>query len=157
MFRTKIEMHARQRLNNGVIFPCKAWSCSRFRFIHRLSPLSRSNLLWWIHSNLIDRCNYLVPHTSWVVEMPSNGGQYHQTIASLWISHLLDNLPLSSVMDAHIASAHNNNPRKITTEPGIMIYSLQSLMFDSMTFALPCSLFILLTSYTQIFSFQTDF
>ena len=69
----------------------------------------------------MDRCNYLVPHTSWIVEMPINAGKYHQTIASLWISHLIDNLPLSPVMMGHIASAQLTNPRKITIQSGTII------------------------------------
>ena len=32
------------------------------------------------------RCNYVIPGTTSMVEMPINGGQYQQTIASLWIS-----------------------------------------------------------------------
>ena len=68
----------------------------------------------------MDRCNYLVPNTNWMVEMPLTGGQYHQAIASLWISHLVDNLPLSPVMLAHIDSAQLTNPRKITAQSGII-------------------------------------
>ena len=82
--------------------------------------LLKINLLWWIQhlSNNMDRCNYLVPNTNWMVEMPLIGGQYHQEIASLWISHLVDNLPLSLVMLAHIDSAQLTNPRKITALTG---------------------------------------
>ena len=68
----------------------------------------------------MDRCNYLVPNTNWMVEMPLTGGQYHQAIASLWISHLVDNLPLTPVMLAHIDSAQLTNPRKINAQPGII-------------------------------------
>ena len=66
----------------------------------------------------MDRYNYLVPHTSWILEMPINASKYHQTIASIWISQLIDNLPLSPVMMEHIASAQLTNPRKITIEQG---------------------------------------
>ena len=68
----------------------------------------------------MDRCNYLVPNTNWMVEMPLTGGQYHQMIASLWISNLIDNLPLSPVMLEHIDSAQLTNPRKITAQSGII-------------------------------------
>ena len=81
----------------------------------------------------MDRCNYQVPHTSWMVEMPINAGQCHQTIASLWISHLVDNLPLSPVMVAHIASAKLTNPRQIADEQSIIICSLVALMFELKT------------------------
>ena len=60
-----------------------------------------------------------------MVEMPLTGGQYHQAIASLWISHLVDNLPLTPVMLAHIDSAQLTNPRKITAQSGII-----SLLFS---------------------------
>ena len=72
-----------------------------------------------VKSNM-DRCNYHVPNTNWMVEMPLTGGQYHQMIASLWISHLVDNLPLTPVMLAHIDSAQLTNPRKITAQSGII-------------------------------------
>ena len=36
----------------------------------------------------MDRCNYIVPHSSKIVEMTSNWSQYQQTIASHRISHL---------------------------------------------------------------------
>ena len=68
----------------------------------------------------MDRCNYLVPNTNWMVEMSLTGGQYHQAIASLWISNIIDNLPLSPVMLAHIDSAQLTNPRKITAHSGII-------------------------------------
>ena len=66
----------------------------------------------------MDRCNYLVPNNNWMVEMPLIGGPDHQMIASLWISNLIDNLPLSPVMLADIDSAQLTNPRKITSEQG---------------------------------------
>ena len=66
----------------------------------------------------MERCNYIVHHTSWMVEM---GGQYHQTILSLWISHLVHNLALSPVMLAHSASAQLTNPSQITSQPGTII------------------------------------
>ena len=55
--------------------------------------------------------------------MPINDGQYHQTIAALWISYLDDILPQSPVMVAHIASDQLTNPRKITTDQGIISFS----------------------------------
>ena len=86
---------------------------------------SRFALVDRIKSNNMDRCNYLVPNTNWMVEMPLTGGQYHQAIASLWISHLVDNLPLTPVMLAHIDSAQLTNPRKITAQSGIISFSLR--------------------------------
>ena len=76
-----------------------------------------------IKSNNMDRCNYLIPNTNWMVEMPLTGGQYHQTIASLWISHLVDNLPLTPVILGHLNSAQLTNPRKITALTGIISLS----------------------------------
>ena len=73
-----------------------------------------------VKSNVMDRCNYPVPNTNWMVEMPLTGGQYHQAIASLWISHLVDNLPLSPMMLAHLDSAQVTNPSKITAQTGII-------------------------------------
>ena len=78
-----------------------------------------------------------------MVEMPLTGGQYHQAIASLWISHLVDNLPLSPVMFAHIDSAQLTNPRKITAQSGIIsLFSSQAL---EMSVDLPLPLLIFLT------------
>ena len=76
-------------------------------------------------ANVMDhlRCNYLVPGTAWMVEMPITGGQYHQTIASLWISHLIDNLPVSPVMAAHISSAQLSNSHPLNTQIGMLINS----------------------------------
>ena len=51
-----------------------------------------------------------------MVEMPLTGGEYHQTIASLWISHLVDNREMTAVMLAHMDSAQLTNPRKITAQ-----------------------------------------
>ena len=48
-----------------------------------------------------------------MVEMPINGGKYHQTSESHWISHLVDNLPLNPVMVGNIAYAELSNPRQI--------------------------------------------
>ena len=69
------------------------------------------------------RCNFLVPGTTWMVENPITGGQYHQTIASLWISHLVDNIPLSPVMAAHISSAQLSNPHPLNTQIGMLLTS----------------------------------
>ena len=76
-------------------------------------------------ANVMDnlRSNYLVPGTNWLVEMPLAGGQYHQTIASLWISHLIDNLPLSPVLSAHIGSAQLTNPHPLNTQSGMLLTS----------------------------------
>ena len=76
-----------------------------------------------VKSSNMDRCNYLVPNTNWMVRMALNGGKYQQTIASLWISQLVDNLPLSPVMLAHIDSSQLTNPRKITAQSGIISLS----------------------------------
>ena len=90
-----------------ILFKFKFHSPSLSHYKIQLALVDR------IISSNMDRCNYLVPNTNWMVEMPLTGGQYHQTIASLWISHLVDNLPLSPVMLAHIDSAQLTNPRKI--------------------------------------------
>ena len=74
--------------------------------------------------------NYLVPDTSWIVEIPINDGKYHQTIASLWISHLVDNIPLRPVIVAHLASAQLTNTRQITIQPGNIISILWQLVVD---------------------------
>ena len=95
-----------------IIFKFDSPSLSHLKF--QLALVDR------IISSNMDRCNYPVPNTNWMVEMPLTGGQYHQTIASLWISHLVDNLPLSPVMLAHIDSAQLTNPRKITAQSGII-------------------------------------
>ena len=68
-----------------------------------------------------DRCNYVIPGTIWMMEMPINGGQYHQTIASLWISHLVDYIPLTPVLTAHIASAQITNHHKMTNPFGMLL------------------------------------
>ena len=67
-----------------------------------------------------DHTNGLTRFLNKTAEMPINGGQYHQTIASLRISHLVDNLPLTPVMLAHDDSAQLTNPRKITAQIGII-------------------------------------
>ena len=85
----------------------------------------------------MDRCNYLVPNTNWMVEMPLTGGQYEQAIVSLWISHLVDNLPLTPVMLAHIDSAQLNNPRKITSQSGIISLFFSQALEMSMDLSLP--------------------
>ena len=92
-----------------------------------LSHLNTHFWPWWIQSylsNIMDHCNYLVPTTNGMVEMPINDGQSQQNIASLWISHLLDKLPLSSVMLAHLVSAQRIKPRHIITEPSMIISNL---------------------------------
>ena len=93
-----------------------------FKFHSQSLSLLKTNLLWWIEhlSSIMDRCHYLVPNTNWMVEMPLTGGQYHQMIASIWISHLVDNHPLTPVMLAHIDSAQLTNPRKINGQSGII-------------------------------------
>ena len=128
----KLEMQAHLWLNKGVIFPCQIWLCSCFSCIQLLSHLM-IQFDQRIESKLsknMGRCNYIVPHSSGIVEMPINCGQYHRTITSLWISLLIDNLPLSPVMVAHIASAQLTNPRQITIQPGIIISLLSQILFD---------------------------
>ena len=78
----------------------------------------------------MEHCNYLVQPTSWMVEMLINGAQYHHTIGTLWISHMVDNLPLSSVKVAHSASARLTNPRSNTIQPCIIISLLSQLLVD---------------------------
>ena len=97
-----------------ILFKFKFHSPSLSHYKFQLALVDR------IISSKMDRCNYLVPNTNWMVEMPLTGGQYHQTIASLWISNLIDNLPLSPVMLAHIDSAQLTNPHKITAQSGII-------------------------------------
>ena len=75
----------------------------------------------------MDPCNDIVPHSYWMVEIPINGGQYHQRIPSLGMSHQVYNLPQSPVMVAQIASAHLPNPRKITIHPRIIISLLSGI------------------------------
>ena len=108
-----------------------------------LSHISRINLLWWIKhlAYIMDRCNYLVPNTNWMVEMPLSGGQYHQAIASLWISHLVDNLPLSPVMLAHIDSAQLTNPRKLNAQSGIISLFFSQAHEMSVDLSLPHLIF----------------
>ena len=55
-----------------------------------------------------------IPHTSWQVEMPTNGGAYHRTVASLWVTHLAMNLQISDELKQHIASAQLTNPASIS-------------------------------------------
>ena len=86
---------------------------------------------------IMDRCNYLVPNTNWMVEMPLTGGKYHKAIASLWISHLVDNLPLTPVMLAHIDSAQLTNPRKITPQSGIISLFFSQAHEMSLDLSLP--------------------
>ena len=116
-------------LYKGVICTCHPWFCSCLSFILRLSQISSLvfALVERVKSYIMDRCNYSVPHTSWMVEMPINGRQYHQMIASLWISHLIDNLPLSPVKVAHIACAQLTNPRQISSQPGIIVSRLSQV------------------------------
>ena len=99
-----------------IIFKFHSPSLSHYKF--QFALVDRTSLEHF--ACIMDRCNYLVPNTNWMVEMPLTGGQYHQTIASLWISHLVDNLPLSPVMLAHIDSAQLTNTHKITAQSGII-------------------------------------
>ena len=103
----------------------------------------------------MDRCNYIVTHTSGMVEIPINGGQYHQMIASLWISHLVEHLQLTPVMLTHLDSALLTNPRQTTTQPGT-ISSLSSLIFESLTGDLPLTLLNFKTTVVSIFPFHSQ-
>ena len=87
--------------------------------------------------------------------MPFNGAQFHQMIASLWISHRLGNLQLTPLMLAHIDSAHLTNPRQITTQP-VTISSLSSLIFESLTGDLPLALLNFKTTVAPIFPFHSQ-
>ena len=83
---------AHSRTCRNVKAYIKRWFAQKYDFIQLnvsflFSHISKFYCLWWIESNssnIMDRCNYLVPHASWIVEMPINAGPYHQTIASLW-------------------------------------------------------------------------
>ena len=97
-----------------ILFKFKFHSASFSHLKFQLALLDR------IISSNMDRCNYPVPNTNWMVEMPFTGGQYHQAIAARWISHLVDNLTRTPVMLAHIDSAQLTNPRKITALTGII-------------------------------------
>ena len=124
IFAPIFRAHTRHEwLYNGVICTCNVWFLSRSSFRLRLAHISRSNLLWGKVSNLsnnMERFNYLVPNTNWMVEMPLTGGQYHQAIAFLWISRLVDNLALTPLMIGHIASAQLTHSRQITSQSGII-------------------------------------
>ena len=96
------------------LFKFPSPSLSQIKIQFALVNCASLEHLWTI----MDRCKYLLPITKWMVEMPINSGEYHQTIASLWISHLVDDRPLTQVMLAHIASAQLTNPRQITSQQG---------------------------------------
>ena len=83
-----------------------------------------------------------------------NGGQFHQTIASLGISQLLENLPMGPVMVAQIASAQLINPRQITAQPGIISFFTQVL---EMSIDIPLSILSFLTTNARILSFKSRF
>ena len=109
-------------------------------FILLLFLRSRSNLLWWIESDLStikDRCNPLVHHFLEGGDAP-NGGQYNSTIESLWISHRVDSLPLNLVMLAHMASA--NSASRVRSPLIQVTSSLLPLMLATMAIELPSSI-----------------
>ena len=60
-----------------------------------------------------------VPHTTWQVEMPTNGGAYHRTVASLWVTHLINKVPLKEELKHHISSAQLSNPHPISTSDSV--------------------------------------
>ena len=72
-----------------------------------------------------------------MVEMPLTGGQYHHMIASLWISNLIDNLPLSPVRLAQIDSAQLTNPRKLTAQSGIIYLFFSQALEMTIDLSLP--------------------
>ena len=102
-------------------------------------------------TTVMDRWNFIVSHTSWMVQMPINGGQYPQAMASHWVSNLIDNLPLSRAMVVHIASAQLRNLRQITTQPDI-ISRLSQFHVD-----VPSSLLKFLTTFALIYHFHSHF
>ena len=77
-----------------------------------------------------------------MVEIPLHGGKYQETLASLWISHLVDKLPRRPVMVAHIAAAELTNPRKIANDQCIIIFSLLSRLVRFNDFRWPILTFI---------------
>ena len=88
--------------------------------------------------------------------MPTIGGQFHLTIASLWISHLVDNLPLSPLMVAHIASSQLSHPRKIAIHPGFIISRLSQLLVNVTCCAILTCYTLKLCSSVNFF-FQCNF
>ena len=75
-------------LDKGVIYTSQVWFCSCLSCIPLLSHLNiQLSLVNWVSANMLDRCDYLIPRISSTVQIPITGGQYHQTIASPWISH----------------------------------------------------------------------
>ena len=60
-----------------------------------------------------DRCMYHVPRTSWQVEMPINATKYHETVAALWVSHMLNKKQVSPELCQHIFAAQLSNPLSI--------------------------------------------
>ena len=75
---------------------------------------------------------------------------------TLWISHLEDKLPLIPVIGAHISSAQHSNPCMMSSEAGIIISSLLSLIFESNRLTLPSSLLNFLTTFALSFFFQSE-
>ena len=122
--RTHSLMHDHQSLYNGMCSSCQECFSSILSFIGRLTYQDPIVVRWKGSSlsDMMDRCRYMVPHTSRMVQMPINGGQNHLKIGSVWISHLVHNLPLSPVMVANIASAQHTNQGKITTELFIITF-----------------------------------
>ena len=120
------------------------------------SSLSHLNIQFALEdrviTSVVDRCTDNVPQTSSMVEMPINGGQYHQAIASLWVSNLIDNLPLIPAMVAHIASAQLTNPHQITSQPAIIISRLSQFHVE-----VPSSLLKFLTTFELIYHFHSHF
>ena len=132
MFRTQRDIHAIECLYKGVFCTCQVWLFSSLSFIPRLSHRKfQLALVDWVkvikeHGSLqFSRASYLS-----IVEMPTNGRKYHHTIASLWLSNLVDNLQLNPAMMAHITSADLTNPRQITIHSGKIISLLSQLLLD---------------------------
>ena len=112
------------------------WFSSLLIFIWS-ARLTLANVMDHLH------CNYLVRAPNSLMEMAITCGQYHQTIASLSILHLIHNLPLSPVMAAHIASSHGNNPHPGTRQSDILVTShlasLQSIHCSTWSLSIPTS------------------
>ena len=72
IFGAQSDMHDHQGPYKWAHCTCYLWFCSCFCFIRRLSHISSLvfALVGRFKSNIVDRCNYLVPNTNWMVEMP---------------------------------------------------------------------------------------
>ena len=97
-------------------------STNLFSFVIFLASarLTLANVMDKLHSN------YLVPGTTCMVEMLITGSQYHQTIATLWLSHLVDDIQIGRwwVLTSHLPNLAILNRSRIT-----WVWSFRSLIF----------------------------